>query len=173
MMSSKDDGMSVMLTAAFQAPLLSTPPRAVPLGPSNKTMKKGNSRVRQSLPYSSHTPKPSLACDCIPLQRMYRLRKEALVGRQSATPPLGASRGLTLSSITSCCPKLFAFTEFRALTFITIPPLLPAPQNDLPGAPPSRLPSATPMLSSFDSNFLQAQEGCRSHPHTTHQTHWW
>jgi hypothetical protein len=40
MMSSTDDGMSVILPASLRAPLPSTPRRAVPLGPSNKTMKK-------------------------------------------------------------------------------------------------------------------------------------
>jgi hypothetical protein len=70
--------------------------------------------------------------------------------------------------------KSFMFTAFRALTFITTPPLPPTPQNALralclPACPPQH-----PRCHCFTQEKpLRARDGGRSHLHTTHQTRWW
>jgi hypothetical protein len=73
----------------------------------------------------------------------------------------------------SSCPQIAVmFTAFRALALITTPPLPPAPQNALralrfPACAP-RYPCCLPLAQAI---LLQARDGGRSHPHTTHQTH--
>ena len=72
----------------------------------------------------------------------------------------------------SCSQITIMFTAFRALNLITTPPIPPAPQNALRAlrfsACPPRHPCCLPLTQAI---LLQARDGGRSHPHTTHQTH--
>jgi hypothetical protein len=89
----------------------------------------------------------------VPPQDVYYRADRERTYEQLPAPPQGVSLLFTYPRLVCSCPYMtLMFTAFRALTLITTPLLPPCSLNRSPNAPLSRLRSAVPVLSSYQSS---------------------